>query len=88
MHILSVLFHLNGRWALLTLHDVVAVKNESEGDSERQNCELPKSDRSLGLSGVTRRPGAVDDSPWTDRVSDIVGTVGERSSAGSENLNE
>jgi hypothetical protein len=70
------------------LHDVVAVGDETERQGGRQDSKLPDRDRSLGLGGVTSVPCRVDDSPGTDSVTDIVGAVSERGSAGSENLDE
>jgi len=70
------------------LHDVVTVGDETERQCGGKNSQLPDRNRCLGLSGVTGGPGRVDDSPGTDGVTDIVGTVSERSSAGGENLDE
>lgn len=70
------------------LHDVVAVGDETERQGGGQNSELPDGDRSLGLGGVTGAPGRVDDSPGSDSVTNIVGTVSKRGSAGSENLDK
>jgi hypothetical protein len=71
-----------------TLHDVVSVGDESETDGQRHDGNLPKWDlllRSDSLAGV---PGTVHTSPDTDGVTDIVGTVSERSSASSDDLDE
>jgi hypothetical protein len=70
------------------LHDVVTVCDEAERQGSGENSQLPDGDGSLGLGGVSGGPGRVDDSPGTDSVTDIVGTVSERGSAGSENLDE
>jgi hypothetical protein len=60
-----------------TLHDVVTIENETKGDGERKDSKLPEWDWGLGLSSLSSVPGTVDDSPWTDRVTDIVSTVSE-----------
>lgn len=70
------------------LHDVVAVGDETERQGGGEHSQLPKRDGSLGCSSVTGVPGRVDDSPGTDSVTDIVGTVGEGSSAGGDDLDE
>jgi hypothetical protein len=70
------------------LHDVVTVCDETKRQGSGENSQLPDGDRSLGLRSLAGRPCTVDDSPGTDSVTDIVGTVSERSSAGSENLDE
>ena len=70
------------------LHDVVTVGNETDGDGSGKNGELPDGYRSFGGGGISGRPGRVNDSPRTDRVSDIVGTVGERCGTGSQDLDE
>jgi hypothetical protein len=72
----------------LTLHDVVTVGAEAERNPESKDSQLPDGDRGLGTSSLASRPGRIDSSPGADRVTDIVGTVGEGSSAGSENLDE
>jgi hypothetical protein len=72
----------------LTLHDVVTVGNETDRDGQGEDGELPDGDRGLGRSGSTSGPGRVDDSPWSDGVSDIIGTVGEGCGTGGENLDE
>jgi hypothetical protein len=70
------------------LHDVVAVGDETKRQGSGQNSELPDGNGSLRLGGATGAPSTVDDGPGTDSVTDIVGTVGERSGTGSENLDE
>jgi hypothetical protein len=70
------------------LHDVVSVCDETEGEGGGEDSKLPDGDGGLGCRGVTSVPGRVDDSPGTDSVTDIVGTVSERGSAGSKNLDE
>lgn len=72
----------------LTSHDVVSVGDETDDEEEGENGDLPQWDRGLGCSGPTGGPYTVQDSPWTDRVSDVVGTVGKRSSASGEDLDE
>jgi hypothetical protein len=72
----------------LTLHDVVAVGDETERDHQRENGELPDGHGSLGRSSVTGRPARVDDGPGTDGVTNVVSTVGERGGASGENLDE
>lgn len=72
----------------LTLHDVVTVGAETERNTDSKNSQLPDGNRGLGSSGLTSRPGSIDSSPGADGVTDIVGTVSEGSSAGSENLDE
>lgn len=59
------------------LHDVVTVGDESKRQSSREDSQLPDGDGSLGLGSVTSAPGRVDDSPRTDSVTNIVGTVSE-----------
>jgi len=59
------------------LHDVVTIGDETERNGGRENSELPDWDRLLGGSCVTSLPCRVDDGPWTDRVTDIIGTVSE-----------
>lgn len=70
------------------LHDIVAVGDETKGQGGREDSKLPDRDRSLGSSSVTSVPCRVDDSPGADSVTNVVGTVGERGSAGSEDLDE
>ncbi len=70
------------------LHDVVTVGDQTKRKSGREDSKLPDGDGSFGLSGITGVPGRVDDSPGTDSITDIVGTVSERGSAGGENLDE
>jgi hypothetical protein len=72
----------------LTLHDVVTVGDKTDGNAQSQNSELPDGDCGLGSNGVTSRPGRVDSSPGADRVTDIIGTVSEGGSAGSQDLDE
>jgi hypothetical protein len=59
------------------LHDVVAVCDETKRERGGENSKLPDGDRSRGRRGLASVPGAVDDSPRTDSVTDIVGTVSE-----------
>lgn len=73
---------------VLTLHDVVTIGDETDRDGERENGNLPERDGSLGSSSAASGPSTIDDSPRTDRVTDIVGTVSERSSASSEDLDK
>jgi hypothetical protein len=70
------------------LHDVVTVGNETDGDGSGKNCELPDRNRSFSGSGISSGPGRVNDSPGTDRVSDIVGTVCEGCGTGSQDLDK
>jgi hypothetical protein len=70
------------------LHDVVAVCDETKRKRGGENSKLPDGDRSRARRSHASVPGAVDNSPRTDSVSDIVGTVSERGSASSENLDE
>lgn len=72
----------------LTLHDFVAVGDQTEGNDKSENRKLPDGDGSLSSGSVASRPGGVDDGPGTDGVADVVSTVGEGSSAGSKNLDE
>ena len=72
----------------LTLHDVVAVGDETERDHQGEDGELPDWDGSLGRCGVAGRPAGVDDGPGTDGVADVVGAVGERGGASCKNLDE
>lgn len=61
----------------LTLHDIVTVSAETERDGKSKDGELPGLDGKLGLGSITSLPSRVNDGPWGNRVSDIVGTVGE-----------
>ena len=56
------------------LHDVVAVGDQTNGDRRRDNSDLPDRHRCLALGGFAGRPGAVDNCPRRDGVSDIVGS--------------
>ena len=71
-----------------TLHDVVTVCAETDGNAKSQDGELPHRHGRLGGSGCASGPGGVNGSPGTDRVTNVVGTVSERSSASSDDLNE
>lgn len=71
-----------------TLHDVVTICNESDTDGEGHHCDLPRGDAFLRLDRRTGRPGSVHGSPNTNSVTNIVGTVSERCSAGGNNLDE
>ncbi|VUC31347.1 unnamed protein product [Clonostachys rosea] len=71
----------------LTLHDVVTVGDEADGESKTKNSELPDGDGGL-IGSLLLRPGVRECVSHTDGVTDIVSTVSERGSAGSENLNE
>lgn len=70
------------------LHDIVTIGDEAERNNQREDGKLPDGDRSLRLSGAASAPSTVDNSPGTDRVTDIVSTVCKGSSASSENLDE
>jgi len=70
------------------LHDVVSVGDETDRDGSGKDSELPDGNGGFSLSGGTGRPSTVDNSPRTDRVSDIVGTVSEGCGTGSEDLDE
>jgi len=68
--------------------DMWLLTTKSEGDSEREDSELPERNR-CGLRGSrTGVPCTIDDSPRTDRVTDVVGAVGERSGTGGDDLDE
>jgi len=69
-----------------TLHDVVAICDQTERDGQRQDRKLPHWDWSLGLCGTTRGPCAVDDSPRPNRVTDIVCAMCERRSTSCDDL--
>lgn len=78
-----------GGWiSKLTFHDVVAVGDETQGNGGRKNSQLPEGHRRLGSSGIAGAPGRVDDSPGTDRVSDIISAVSKRRRAGGKDLHE
>lgn len=66
---------MSGFW--LTLHDVVTVGDETNGNTQSQNGKLPHRDGRLGGDRVASGPGSVDGSPGTDRVTNVVGAVGE-----------
>jgi hypothetical protein len=70
------------------LHDVVAIGDQTKRQGGGEDSQLPDGDGSLGLGGVTGVPGRIDDGPGTNSVTNVVGTVGERGSAGSEDLDE
>jgi hypothetical protein len=70
------------------LHNVVAVGDKTKRQSCREDGKLPDGNRRFGLGGFTCVPGAVDDGPGSNGVTDIVGTVSKRGSASSENLNK
>lgn len=69
-------------------HDVVSVGDETDAEDDGDDGELPGVDGGLGGLSAAGGPGLVDDGPRTDSVTDVVGTVGERGSAGSEDLDE
>lgn len=69
-------------------HNVETVGAQPERNGQGENGELPRLDGEFGGSGITGFPSGVNDSPRSDRVSDIVGTVGERSGTGSDDLDE
>ena len=70
------------------LHDVVSISDETKADGQGNNSNLPQLDGDLGLAGLAGAPGRVHGGPDTDSVTDIVGTVGERGSAGSDDLDK
>ena len=70
------------------LHDVVTVGDETERQGGGKDSKLPDGDGSLGAGSLAGVPSAVDDSPRSDSVTDIVGTVSERGSTGSDDLDE
>lgn len=69
-------------------HDVVTVEDESSNEDQGDDGNLPEWDGELGCSSVTGVPGAVDDGPRRDGVSDVVGAVSEGGCAGSDQLDE
>lgn len=70
------------------LHDVVTVGDEADRDGGGEDSKLPHGDRGVLLGRLPIHPGVVDDSPGTNRVTDVVGAVRKGSSAGSEDLDE
>lgn len=72
----------------LTLHDVVTIGDETDADHSGDNTNLPQRNLGLLLGRSASGPSSVHTSPDTDSVTDIVGTVSERSSASSDDLNE
>jgi len=66
----------------------VSVGNETNANSESDDCDLPKGNFFLGSGSLSSAPRSVHTSPDTDGISDIVCSVGERGSAGSDNLDE
>jgi len=79
--------HLHGatsRWGMVCdlvthdLHDVVTIGDKAKGDGGREDSELPDWNRLLGGRCVTSLPCGVDDSPWTNRVTNIIGTVSKK----------
>ena len=73
---------------VLTLHDIIPISQQTNRNSSRQNSKLPQRNRRLGLGRITSRPSRVNDSPRTNRVTNIIGAMGKRSSASGENLNK
>lgn len=69
-------------------HDVVSVEGETQAENNGDYSNLPDRDWSLSSLSVAGSPGSVDNSPWADSVTDIVSTVSEGGSAGSDNLDE
>ena len=69
-------------------HDMVSVSPETDSDGNTTEGENPDGDVGLLLGDNTILPDLVDSSVGTDSVGDIVGTVDERSSASSHNLEE
>jgi hypothetical protein len=74
--------------ARLTSHDVVTVSDETEADSQGDDSDLPQRNICLGADSLASGPSRVHGSPDTNGVANIVSTVGEGCSAGSDDLNE
>lgn len=72
----------------LTLHDVVAIGDQTNTDSQGQNGKLPNLYLSLGRGRAASLPCGVDDGPGTDRVSNVVGAVCKGGGAGGQDLDE
>lgn len=70
------------------LHNVETVGAQTQRDGKRQDGQLPWLDGELGSGGVSSLPGRVDDGPWSNRVSDIIGTVGKRGGTGGDDLDK
>ena len=66
----------------------ISVCNETETDGESHNSDLPEGNFFLGSDSLSSSPCTVHTSPDTDSVSDIIGSVSERSSASCDNLHE
>nr|POF07165.1 hypothetical protein CFP56_31789 [Quercus suber] len=64
------------------------IGDEAERDGCGQDGELPDGHRRFRGGRVTGVPGRVDDSPRTDRITDVVGAVSERGSASGQDLDE
>lgn len=71
-----------------TLHDVVTISDEADADGEGNDSDLPERHFLLLLRWPGLGPCDVHASPDTDSITDIVGTVGERGGAGSDDLDE
>ena len=67
-------------------HDIVAVGDQANGEGGGEDGQLPNGDFGAGFGGVAGVPGRVDDGPGADGVADVVGAVGERGSAGGDDL--
>ncbi len=71
-----------------TFHDVVTIRDEANADGEGNHRNLPQGNRRLSRRGGRSRPGRIHDRPDTDRVADVVGTVGKGRRAGRDDLDE
>lgn len=89
---MRVSIDIYGLWmmkvGLLTLHDVVHVENKPGANCNCDDSQLP--DGNGGLSGrdIASLPGGVNRGPRADGVPDIIGAVGERCGAGSDDLDK
>lgn len=70
------------------LHDIEAVSHKTDGQSERQNSELPDWHSGFRLRGIASLPSSIDDSPGASSVTNIIGTVSEGRSACGDDLYE
>lgn len=70
------------------LHDVIPIRDQAHRNREGEHSDLPERHRRLGFGDIAGLPGRVDDSPGSDRVAYVVGTVGEGCSAGRQDLDK
>ena len=67
---------------------VVTVGGETDDDHGSSEREDPDGRLGLGCEGSGGLPDGVDGRVWADGVGDVIGSVGERGSAGGHDLEE